>query len=391
MTGGIGRVTTVLTDYFRKHFGWKVYSIFAFDASTECKLTETDGAIRLRLHDRMGIRRSLKANYPKAAKFIGDNHVDIVIIQTSMDVVARLRQALDESGLQHVKVISVLHYTPGTDEFPIDAQKFWKELCHGKASLKDLAKSLVAPLYNRWEHQATVQAYRKAYQKGDGVVVLSQSYIPLYKQFAGLSETSHLTAIPNSVPFDDTVAEEDIEQKHQTCLLVGRMVDFPKRVSLVLRMWKHIEAQPEAKDWNLQIVGDGPDLASFRQQAQTLGLQRCSFPGRQNPIDYYRQASLFFMTSSFEGFPMTLVEAQQMGCVPVAFDSFASLHEVVNHEKNGMIVAEGNTEGYQQAVLQLMKDSSKLKQMAQCATQSSKAFNQDSVCSIWKEYLVNVR
>lgn len=387
MTGGIGRVTTVLTDYFRQHFGWKVYSIYAFEANAECKRTANDGAIRLRLHDRMGIRRSLLQNYPKAAQFIRDNQIELVIIQTSMDVVAKLRKALDKEGLTDVKVISVLHYTPGTDEFPIDARKFWQGLTKGRFSAKDLAKSLIAPFYNLWEHRETVRAYRRAYEYGEAVVLLSQSYIPLYQQFAKLDDTKRLIAIPNSVPFSYTMTTEEMDQKRPTCLIVGRMVDYPKRISLALKMWQQIEQRPEAAAWNLEVVGDGPDLPMFKSLAQTLGLTRCSFTGRQNPLEYYRHASIFFMTSAFEGFPMTLVEAQQMGCLPVAFDSFGSLHEVITDGSDGCIVAEGDSAAYIDAIVNLMRDNKKRRIMAQKAIGSCGRYSQQSVCEQWRDLL----
>lgn len=390
MTGGIGRVTTVLTDYFRQNFGWKVYSIFAFDASQECVLTATDGAIRLRLHDRLGIRKAIKSNYPLAARFIAENKIDIVVVQTSMDVVAKLRKALDAALLSHVKIVSVLHYTPGTDEFPIDASKFWKGLAKGKFSAKDMAKSLIAPLYNHWEHRATVNAYQKAYEKGDAVIVLSKSYIAMYKAFANLSDTTRLTAIPNCVPFECTASKQDIDNKQKTCLMVGRMVEYPKRVMLMLKMWQQIEQTPAANDWSLEIVGDGPDLQAFQAQAQSLHLQRCFFRGRQNPIDYYRKASLFLMTSAFEGFPMTLVEAQQMGCVPVAFDSFGSLHEVVTDDINGCIVKEGAIKEYVDKTLALIQNDTKRQQLATNSVNQSAQYSQKNICESWQKFFTSI-
>lgn len=387
MTGGIGRVTTVLTEYFRQHYRWKVFSIYAFEAGKECRLTDNDGAIQLRLHDRMGVRRSLHANYPKAANFIRQKKIDIVIVQTSMDVVARLRQALHTTGQDSVKVISVLHYTPGTDEFPIDVKTFWQNLCQGKFVAKDLAKTIIAPFYNIWEHKATVSAYRKAYEHGDAVLVLSDSYIPLYQRFAKLTDVSKIIAIPNSVPFEYTMTDLEMEAKRRTCLMVGRMVDYPKRVSLILKMWQHIETHDVANDWQLEIVGDGPDLSSFQNLAQRLGLKRCVFTGRQNPIEFYRHSSLFFMASEFEGFPMTLVEAQQMGCIPIAFDSFGSLKEVISDQVNGRIVPEGEVDKYEQVVLSLMQEDSLRRQMARQAIKTCKTYSQESICQRWKQFL----
>ena len=164
MTGGIGRATTVLCDYFRSHYGWKVYSIYAFEAKEDCIRTINDGAIQLRLHDRLGLRQ-LAQNYERAVEFIRENKIQIVIIQTSMDVVAKLRKALNRGNLQNVKVISVLHYSPGTDEFPISVSNLKQDILKGKASVKNILKGIIAPAYNWLEHRATVKAYQNAYIK----------------------------------------------------------------------------------------------------------------------------------------------------------------------------------------------------------------------------------
>ena len=232
MTGGIGRATTVLNDYFRSHFGWKVYSIYAFEAKEDCVRAVNDGAIQLRLHDRLGLRR-LANNYKRATAFIRKNQIQFVIIQTSMDVVAKLRKALDRDNLQNVKIISVLHYSPGTDEFPISLSELKSNILQGKSSAKNIIKGVVAPVYNAFEHYATVKAYQNAYNHGNAVILLSDSYIPAYKEFARLKDTNKLLAIPNCLPFEHTLTQEEIEAKGKTALVVGRMVDFPKRISLI--------------------------------------------------------------------------------------------------------------------------------------------------------------
>ena len=166
--------------------------------------------------------------------------------------------------------------------------------------------------------------------------------------------------------------------------MVGRMVEFPKRVSTILNIWQKIENDTSAKDWNLVIVGDGPDLEKFKKQANSLDLQRCTFAGQQDPLHYYLYASIFMMTSEFEGFPMTLVEAEQMGCIPVAFNSFNTLNEVVTDNVNGRIVPNNDIEKYTLAILDLMQNPEKRYQMIRNGLARSKKYDQDSICAKWK-------
>lgn len=62
-------------------------------------------------------------------------------------------------------------------------------------------------------------------------------------------------------------------------------------------------------DWHLDIVGDGPDAAALKELAERLRLSNVSFEGFRNPAPYYRRASIFCMTSTFEGFGLVLPEA----------------------------------------------------------------------------------
>ncbi len=386
MTGGIGRMTTVLTNHFRKNFGWKVFSIYAFNPTSDCILTETDGSIQLRLHDRLGFR-ALNRNYEQAAIFIKEHQIQVVIIQTSMDVTAKIRKFLDKIGLQEVVLVSALHYSPGTDEFPISMKELLNNIIQKKNILKNLTKAAISPIYNQLEHKATILAYRNAYEFGNATILLSNSYIPIYKQYASLKETSKFKVIPNSVPFQYSLTAEEIRNKKKTVLMVGRMVEFPKRVSTILHIWQKIENNPSTKEWNLKIVGDGPDLEKFKSEASQLGLQRCTFTGRQDPLTYYLNASIFMMTSEFEGFPMTLIESMQMGCIPVAFDSFGTLKEVVFDNINGRIIPINDTEKYVEAVLNLMSDTNKRIEMIKNGLISCMKYNQDSVCTIWKSLI----
>ncbi|MDG2431241.1 MAG: hypothetical protein P8M54_02120, partial [Flavobacterium sp.] len=75
--------------------------------------------------------------------------------------------------------------------------------------------------------------------------------------------------------------------------------------------------------------------------------------------------------------------AQQMGCVPVAMDSFGSLHDIIEHEFNGFIVTNHDLIGYAKQ-LQLLIDNVELRQtMAWNAVQSSSKFSADKIGTQW--------
>lgn len=376
MTGGIGRITSVLVDYFRHEFRWKVFSIFAADVKKDCVLTQTDGSIKLRLHDRLNLRLNVKQNYPQAVQFLKSNDVECIIIQTSLDVVAKLRKALDKEGLNRIRIISVLHFAPGKDEWP------W-------VKAKGI-KKIFSPLRNYFIHHATVNIYRSAIDYGDKVLLLSPSYISQYQTYAGLKDTRKLMALPNCLSFSESITNSEIQAKQPIVLVVARMEEIQKRISLILKLWAKIENSDDAKvsKWELKIVGDGPSLSLYRNLALELGLKRVIFTGRQDPIPYYKQASLFLMTSSFEGFPMTLVEASQFGCVPVVYDSFSSLGDVVNNGQNGYVIQEGDETRFIQQLIKLMTDDDLRHRLSLNAINDCQRFSQNKICQQWRELLL---
>ena len=96
------------------------------------------------------------------------------------------------------------------------------------------------------------------------------------------------------------------------------------------------------------------------------------------------------MTSACEGFPMTLVEAQQCGCVPIAFDSFSSVHDIIQSGRNGYIVPEKDEEEYAHVLQILMKDAALRQKLAANAQKDVLRFSRENIAKQWKTLLENL-
>lgn len=388
-SGGIGRVTAILTDYFRRHYGWKVYSIYSARYQHKCEETDTDGSVQLRLHDRFGLRKRVKANYPSAANFVVGNKIDVVVIQSSMEVSRHLRQSLRKQNYE-VKIITCLHFAPGKDVFLTRLSDIKKADKLNRESLKIVVKALLSPVYNSLMIGLTKRGYRWAYRYSDRILVLSEKYKDSFSRFSGIADKGKLSVMPNPLSFEGNFKEEDRGNKKHTALVVGRLSEYEKRISVILTIWGEYEKRNPESDWQLVIVGEGVSLNDYKKQAEQLRLKRCSFKGQQNPIDYYRQSELFLMTSAFEGFPMTLVEAQQCGCVPIVMNSFLALPEIVTDGRNGIVVDSGDRAGFLNAILLLTDNSGQLKKMAESGMEDCQRFSQKTVCERWKRFLEEV-
>lgn len=213
-------------------------------------------------------------------------------------------------------------------------------------------------------------------------VLLSKNYIPVFCQLVGVSPSDNrLTYINNPVQqLQNTV---DFSAKTKTMLYVGRLVG-EKRVDIILKAWGNIFRK--LPDWNLEVVGDGPEKTSLEMLALELNLERVSFRGFQNPDEYYRKSSIFLMTSKFEGWGMTLIESMQRGCVPIAMETFHSLRDIITHNING-IITKNDISDFTNKIALLASSPKKIQAMSRQACQGVKRFDIDNIKQQWVKLL----
>ena len=225
----------------------------------------------------------------------------------------------------------------------------------------------------------------------DKYVFLSDSFLMEYVSLSHMKgRTEKVAAIANPLTYDYRYDMSDYSFKEKEVLYVGRIYEYHKRLSYVLKIWSKIEGMSSCREWRLTIVGDGPDMQQTKSLAEKLRLQRVSFEGFKDPRPYYRRASLFMMTSAFEGFGMTLVEAQQYGVVPLAMDTYGSLHDIITDGQNGEIIADNDLDEYARRLRVLMENSEKRKQMAMNGMESCQNFSLPVICGKWERLFSHI-
>jgi len=229
----------------------------------------------------------------------------------------------------------------------------------------------------------------KYFLYSDCIFFESPRYIPIYKDL--VKDKKHFyAAIPNALGFDERFAPEDLPSKKSEVLMVVRFDESQKRIILALKIWKKIENSELFEDWVLRIVGTGPDEKTILNFAKKLQLKSVIFEGRQKPEPYYRKASIFMMTSAYEGFPMTLGEAHQFGVVPIAFDSFPAIHDIIESGENGIIVANNNTKEYVSSLKELMQNKEKRYFLAKNGLNDCERYTSKIVIDKWIALLNNL-
>lgn len=173
-------------------------------------------------------------------------------------------------------------------------------------------------------------------------------------------------------------------------LAVGRLSE-EKRFDLLISSFAALTQQHP--DWNLIILGEGNQRAALEQQVAQAGLaHRIRLPGRAGNVgDWYSAADLYVMSSRFEGFPNTLVEAMAHGLPAVSFDCDTGPRDIIRHEVDGLLVPNGDVAALVQALGRLMADESLRRQFGANAIEARERFSIKRTAAMWEQLFEEVK
>lgn len=254
----------------------------------------------------------------------------------------------------------------------------------------DLRLRLYGPWLCRYvEKRQRCEELEREFPYVDRFVLLSKAYVDEYFQFRGtrLGE-GILTYMNNPLTMNTELSESELHDKENVVLCVARMSEIEKRISFLIDVWKEIEHDSRFNDWYFDLVGTGPSLSMYKERVKIEGIKRIRFYGYQQPDMYYRKSKIFLMSSIAEGWGMTLVEAQQLGTIPIVLDTFSSLHDIVIDGYNGRIVRHRTVKAFVKVLKNVMTDDRDREKMALNAIKTCKRFNVKMIVDKW-EKLIN--
>lgn len=213
----------------------------------------------------------------------------------------------------------------------------------------------------------------------DKVVLLSDKYIPEINFYVPNANVSKVIGIPNPNPYSNIVAS--VNNKENILLYVGRLDYGQKRVDRLIKIWGALNK--DFPDWDLHIVGDGSMREKLEIEISENDISRVHFHGFMDPKVFYKKAKILCLTSSYEGHSMVLNEAQTFGVVPISFNCFTAISDVIENKKTGIIIEEFNIETYKNSLKKIMENEIGLKKMAKGATSQVQKYNVSLIANEW--------
>lgn len=197
-----------------------------------------------------------------------------------------------------------------------------------------------------------------------------------------------ITVIPNQVEIPQA-ADKPVSDGVLRLLYVGRGGD-EKRVQLIGRSARICALQGLAVE--VTLVGDLDDAITAEDRA-CCRLTGLISDGNQLS-ELYQQADLLLITSSREGFPLTVMEGMAHGCVPVC-TAVGGIPEHITHRENGWLLPADDDEAVVHALVQAVQllsvDRSLLQQLSAAARQYAETrFSGERFCEQYRVVIKGV-
>ncbi|MFF8783567.1 glycosyltransferase family 4 protein [Streptomyces sp. NPDC015125] len=212
------------------------------------------------------------------------------------------------------------------------------------------------------------------YRTLDGLVTTTEADAAVYRARMPLPGVRVL-AVPNIVPAPDGPPSEGTAK---VIAAAGRLVRG-KRFDLLIEAFSAVAAKHP--DWQLRIHGGGAERAQLQGLIDGLGLNgQAELTGPRSPIEAeFAKASIVASASDAESFGMTLVEAMRCGVPVVSTDCPLGPAEIIHDGTDGLLVPRGDGRAMAGALLQLIEDPQRRRDMAGAALMSSHRYDPEPI------------
>ena len=202
---------------------------------------------------------------------------------------------------------------------------------------------------------------------------------------------ANVKCIPNPCALNSRKSKVE-SRKTKKVLAVGRLHE-QKGFDMLLEAWNNVQRDNVqcTKDWTLRIVGEGEQRKKLEEQIRDLHLSNVVLAGRvENMVEEYAAASLFVLSSRYEGLPLALIEAMWCGVPCVSFDCPHGPAELLEDDR-GWLVPAMDVAGLAKQIAYAMSHSEEALERAQRAQEYAyEKYSEANIMPQWVRLIENI-
>ena len=234
--------------------------------------------------------------------------------------------------------------------------------------------------------KSTQKALKKAYRKLDGAVFQTDEVKAWYDLC--IKKTKGVV-IPNAI--NPVFIRPKYEgEKEKVIIGVGRL-DKQKNFPLLISSFARVADKfPEHK---LVIYGKGTLLEELQSLAIELGVgDRVEFPGYVSDMpERLEKASMFVLSSDYEGMPNALMEAMASGLPCVSTDcGGGGARFLIQNGDNGILIPQKDEVALASAMEKILSDETLAARLGENARKLQETLAPEKIYGEWEKYIQNV-
>lgn len=324
--GGIEVVTTVIANYLIN----QGYNIFFYSITSEKEYTELDKRIIVYHNTKTEIKEQSKEFF----NFCSSHKINYIILHDNYDI----QPDLFIGTVKHLncKFFVVEHSDP------MGVIKGVKSVVQRKrhGNFHDLLWSLKNYNYDKKITKHYIIRKNQLFKACNKYVILSKRFENGIKYCIPDYDKNKLVAINDPL----TVPIVQCEKQKNIVVFIARL-EATKRIDYLIQILKQVA--PKYLNWEFRIYGDGSERKIIEQFIQDQSTPNIKYYGPTNNVPaVLQEAKILLMTSEYEGWGLVLTEAMANGTVPIAFDSYESIHDIIENGVNGILVPPFNIHEY---------------------------------------------
>jgi glycosyltransferase involved in cell wall biosynthesis len=217
------------------------------------------------------------------------------------------------------------------------------------------------------------------------VTVSAQDAADHRERLPGLK--TRITGIANAAPRPKA---EPSDVQAPLVVAAGRLMPV-KRYDLLIEAFSRVVAvRPE---WRLRIYGQGPERARLRAAVDGLRLNDHVFlMGPHSTMETeWAKASVAAVSSEWESFGMTILEAMHAGVPVVATDCPHGPGEIITDGSDGLLVPPGDPDAFAAGLLKLIEDVDQRRTMGRSARTTAQRFAPRRIADEYEQLIGELR
>lgn len=218
--------------------------------------------------------------------------------------------------------------------------------------------------------------------KLDEYIVLNEYDQELFRKHMNIN----VAYIYNPKSFD-TDSPSDLS--HHKFIAAGRF-SYAKGYDLIIKAYKKYCSLTE-NSWPLEIIGAGEEESKYKRIIHDLQLDDniSVLPYTNDIQSSFRMASCLLLSSRWEGMPMIVLEAMEMGVPTISFD-IQAIKPLIQDDWNGLVVEKNDLDSYAKAMYIISTNEELRNKYANNSRIKAKEFSIDYISQIWENELKRI-